>query len=223
MARGPRKTGGRVHYPVQEHLKPRGLKGISAEQIEQHWHLYEAYVKNANDLLEELEEAKPGSREWAELKRRLGFEFNGMVLHEYYFGNLAPGVTMNPGSALAAVLVETWGSIPAWREDFAKTAEMRGIGWAILYHDYHDPLARRLFNWWVSDHEINHPAGLHPILVLDVFEHAWMVDYGVGEKAKYVEAFLENVSWEIVEQRFKDSVETQSHSSTLPAAQEARR
>ncbi len=204
-ARDSGKSGGRRTYSVQEHLKPRGLKGISAEQIEQHWHLYEAYVKNTNELLEELGEAKPGSRHWAELKRRLGFEFNGMVLHEYYFGNLAPGADLSPGSPLAGGLVEAWGDIRAWREDFAKTAEMRGIGWAMLYYD---PPARRLFNWWVSDHEVNHPAGLRPILVLDVFEHAWMVDYGAGEKARYVEAFLENVNWEIVERRFRDCLDT---------------
>jgi superoxide dismutase, Fe-Mn family len=198
-----RSSGGRRTYAVREHLKPVGLKGISAEQIEQHWHLYEAYVKNTNELLDELAEAAPGSRRWAELKRRLGFEFNGMVLHEHYFGNLAAGSHLSPGSALATALVEGWGDIPAWREDFAKTAEMRGIGWAILYYD---PLEGHLFNWWVSDHEVNHPAGLRPLLVLDVFEHAWMVDYAMGEKAKYVEAFLENVSWEIVEQRFKDGV-----------------
>jgi len=191
-------------YPVQEHLKPMALKGISAKQIEQHWKLYEGYVKNTNEALEELDHVRVGSRQWAELKRRLGFEFNGMVLHEYYFGNLAAGASLSPGSVLAAALAEEWGDLPAWREDFAQTAAMRGIGWVILYHDPH---SGHLFNWWVSDHEVNHPAGLHPILVLDVFEHAWMVDYGAGEKAKYVEAFLENVNWEIVEQRFKDSVE----------------
>ncbi len=111
-----------------------------------------------------------------------------MALHEYYFGNLAPGADLSPGGALAGGLVEAWGDIRAWREDFAKTAEMRGIGWAI--------------------HEVNHPAGLRPILVLDVFEHAWMVDYGAGEKARYVEAFLENVNWEIVERRFTDCLDT---------------
>lgn len=206
-ARDPRRSGRRGTYSVQKDLKPHGLKGISDEQIEQHWHLYEAYVKNTNDLLDELEEAKPGSRHWAEMKRRLGFEFNGMVLHEYYFGNLASGAEMSPGSALGGGLVEAWGDIAAWREDFAKTAEMRGIGWAILYCD---PVPCRLFNWWVSDHEVNHPAGLRPILVLDVFEHAWMVDYGAGEKDKYVEAFLRNVNWEIVEERFKHCVDTRA-------------
>ena len=191
-----------MKYDIQEHLRPRGLTGISDGQIEQHWHLYEAYVKNTNELLEEIETAEHGSRAWGELKRRLGFEFNGMVLHEYYFANLVAGASLSPGSELAAVLAAGWGDIAAWREDFAQTAAIRGIGWVILYHD---PLTGRLFNWWVSDHEVNHPAGLHPVLVLDVFEHAWMVDYGAGEKGKYVKAFLENVSWQIVEQRFKDS------------------
>jgi len=193
-----------MQYAVQEHLKPKALTGISDAQIDQHWQLYEAYVKNANELLEDLDKAEAGLRQWSELKRRLGFEFNGMVLHEYYFSNLAAGATLSAQSALATALKEGWGNFPTWREDFAKTGAMRGIGWAILYHD---PLADRLFNWWVGDHEVNHPAGLNPILVLDVFEHAWMVDYAAGEKAKYIEAFLENVAWQVVEQRFKDSRE----------------
>ena len=93
-----------MKYDIQEHLKPRGLTGISEEQIEQHWHLYEAYVKNTNELLQEIETAEHGSRVWGELKRRLGFEFNGMVLHEYYFANLAAGAALSPGSELAAAL-----------------------------------------------------------------------------------------------------------------------
>ncbi len=189
-------------YKVQEQLKPRSLTGISDAQIEQHWQLYEAYVKNTNDLLEELGASEPGSRHWAELKRRLGFEFNGMALHEYYFGNLAADRSLRQKGALAEAFAAGWGDLRSWREDFAKTAAMRGIGWVVLYHD---PSAGRLFNWWVSDHEINHPAGLTPILVLDVFEHAWMVDYAAGEKNKYVDAFLENIGWETVERRFKDS------------------
>ena len=189
-------------YKVQEQLKPQSLTGISDGQIEQHWQLYEAYVKNTNELLDELRGAETGSRHWAELKRRLGFEFNGMVLHEYYFGNLAADRALRPKSALADALATGWGDFRAWREDFAKTAAMRGIGWVVLYHD---PWVGRLFNWWVSDHEVNHPAGLTPILVLDVFEHAWMVDYAAGEKDKYVDAFMENVGWETVERRFKDS------------------
>jgi Fe-Mn family superoxide dismutase len=164
-----------VKYDGQEYLKPRGLTGISDEQIEQHWHLYEAYVKNTDEPLQEIETAEHGSRIWGALKRRLGFEFNGMVHHEHYVTNLAAGAAPSSGSELAAALAAGWGDIPVWREDFAQTAAMRGVDGVILYHD---PLAGRLFNWWVSDHEVNHPAGLHPLLVLDVFEQAWMVDYG---------------------------------------------
>ncbi len=191
-------------YTAQKHLKPKALSGISDEQIDQHWHLYEAYVKNTNEILEELGEAESGSHHWSELKRRLGFEFNGMALHEYYFGNLSAGSSLSPQSALREALAERWADIDAWHNDFAKTGAMRGIGWVILYHE---PATGSLFNWWISDHEVNHPAGLNPILVMDVFEHAWMVDYGAGEKGKYIDAFLDNVAWEVVEQRFKDSLD----------------
>jgi Fe-Mn family superoxide dismutase len=191
-------------YTAQKHLKPKALSGISDEQIDQHWQLYEGYVKNTNEILDELGEAVAGSHHWSELKRRLGFEFNGMVLHEYYFGNLSAGGSLSPQSALGEALAERWADVDAWREDFAKTGAMRGIGWVVLYHE---PATGSLFNWWISDHEINHPAGLNPILVMDVFEHAWMVDYGAGEKSKYIDAFLDNIAWEVVEQRFKDSLD----------------
>lgn len=189
-------------YEVQEHLKPKALARISDAQIEEHWKLYEGYVESTNELLEALAAAETGSRQWSELKRRLAFEFDGMALHEYYFGNLAAGAALSPQSELAAALAHEWKALPSWREDFAGTAAMRGVGWVILYHD---PAAARLFNWWVSEHQIGHPAGLTPILVLDVWEHAWMVDYGVSGRLRYVEAFLDNVAWSVVEQRFKDS------------------
>ncbi|HEY7041901.1 MAG TPA: Fe-Mn family superoxide dismutase [Methylomirabilota bacterium] len=188
-------------FKPQAHLKPKALSGISDDQISQHWKLYEGYVKAANGLLEGVAAAKAGSPQWAELKRRLGYEVDGVVLHEYYFGNLASGSKLSPGSDLAGDLNEAWGSIKVWREDFAKTGGMRGVGWAILYHD---PATDGLFNWWVSSHEQGHPAGFQPVIVLDVFEHAWMVDHGAGGREDYIAAFLENVNWEVVEQRHKD-------------------
>ena len=191
-----------ISYQPQMHLKPKALQGISDEQIAQHWALYEGYVKNVNALLEELERLEPGSRAWAELKRRAGFEWNGMALHEYYFGNLAAGGALSAQSQLADDLVARWGSVDAWREDFVATGGTRGVGWAILYRD---PASRQLFNWWIGDHELNHPTGCHPVLVLDVWEHAWMVDHGAGGRDAYIAAFLENVYWEVVEQRHRDS------------------
>lgn len=191
-----------MNYKVQEHLKPKALSGISDDQIAQHWKLYEGYVKSANGLIEGVARAEAGSPPWAELKRRLGFEVDGIVLHEYYFGNLARGSTLRPAGDLAPDLGATWGSVGAWRKDFAKTGGMRGVGWAIVYHD---PATGDLFNWWVSSHELGHPAGFHPVLVLDVFEHAYMADFGAGGRAEYVAAFLENVNWEVVEQRYHES------------------
>jgi Fe-Mn family superoxide dismutase len=191
-----------VSYTVQDHLKPKALTGISDDQIAQHWNLYQGYVEHANRLLDGSAKAEVGSPTWAELKRRLGFEIDGIVLHEYYFGNLASGSKLHPGSDLAVDLGTAWGSPGAWREDFARTGGMRGVGWAILYRD---PATGDLFNWWVSSHEHGHPAGFHPVLVLDVFEHAWMVDYGAGGREQYIAAFLDNVNWEVVEQRHRDS------------------
>lgn len=191
-----------MRYTVQKHLKPGRLSGISEAQVDQHWALYEGYVKNTNALLEALGALEVGSREWGELKRRAGFEFNGMILHEYYFGGLATGSRLSPSGELAGALTATWGTVNAWRQDMTGTAAMRGVGWAILYHD---PAADRLFNWWVSDHEINHPAGFHPMLVLDVFEHAWVVDYGIAGRGAYIAAFFENVNWDVVEHRFRTS------------------
>ena len=104
-----------MNYKVQDHIKPKALTGISDDQIGQHWKLYEAYVKNANGLLDGAAKAEAGSPMWAELKRRLGFEVDGMVLHEYYFANLASGSKLSPGSDLAVDLGAAWGSVGAWR------------------------------------------------------------------------------------------------------------
>ena len=189
-------------YKVKDALKPHDLKGISSDQIEQHWELYAGYVKNITELLAEIEGAEPGSRPWAELKRRAGFELNGVILHELYFENLRAGTTLRPRGKLIHTLDAGWKDFEVWKEDFAHTGQMRGAGWAILYHD---PGSGRLFNWWVGDHELGHPAGFTPILVMDVWEHAYMVDHGAGGRTTYIEAFLENVNWEAVERRFEES------------------
>ncbi len=103
---------------------------------------------------------------------------------------------------LIQALDSTWKDLEGWQEDFAQTGEIRGVGWAILYHD---PGTGHLFNWWVGDHELGHPAGFTPILVMDVWEHAYMVDHGAGGRKDYIEAFMENVNWDAVEQRFEES------------------
>jgi superoxide dismutase, Fe-Mn family len=182
-----------------------GLEGLSKEQLEVHFKLYQGYVTNTNTLNEKLGnfiDAKDyGSSEYAELRRRLGFEFDGMRLHEYYFENMKPaGGTLDAGSRLYKKLEEQFGSYEQWEQDFKKTGAMRGIGWAILYQD---PWTGRLFNFWIGDHEYGHPAGFQPILVMDVWEHAYTVDWKATERPNYIEAFFKNINWQVVENRLK--------------------
>ena len=191
-----------------DHLK--GLEGISDKQVEEHLALYAGYVKQVNALNEELAklrgEGKASGKnpEFAELTRRLGFEYGGMILHEYYFSNLRSAAEPEPksGSALAMALGESFGSVADWRADFQAIGEMRGVGWVILFED---PVTDRLSNHWVTLHQEGIPAGFKPLLVMDVWEHAFMRDYKATEKAKYVEAFFRNIDWVTVERRLQDT------------------
>jgi Fe-Mn family superoxide dismutase len=183
----------------------KGLDGLSDEQMAQHLKLYEGYVTNTNQLNEQLAEwrtrlnpTKP-SAEFAEIKRRLGFETNGVVLHEQFFGNLKPdGGPLPMRSRLAEALTSSFGSSEAWDKDFRAVCHMRGVGWAVLYQD---PASRRLNNHWITLHEDGHIAGYKPILVIDLWEHAFTVDYKPTERPHYVEAILRNIDWQAVEAR----------------------
>jgi superoxide dismutase, Fe-Mn family len=190
-----------------DHLK--GLDGISDAQIDEHLKLYAGYVKQVNTLNEDLAQLRGGGKaagthpEFAELTRRLGFEYNGMILHEYYFANLRRAAEPTPpaGSGFAQALTQSFGSVEAWHKDFQAVGEMRGIGWAILFED---PMTDRLSNHWISLHQEGVPAGFKPLLVMDVWEHAFMRDYRATEKKKYIEAFFRNVDWAIVERRLRE-------------------
>jgi len=183
-----------------------GLHGISDDTLAVHFGLYEGYVKNVNLLNEQLAEvAGEGHRagndpRFAELRRRLGFEFNGMRLHEYYFGNLAKGGGGTPPTDLRDALAAAFGDVETWKKDFVATAEMRGVGWAVAAQD---PWTGKMSNYWITLHEDGFPAGLSPIVVMDMWEHAFIRDYKPAEKAKYVEAFFANVDWAAVAARLR--------------------
>ncbi|MCR4295788.1 MAG: Fe-Mn family superoxide dismutase [Elusimicrobia bacterium] len=183
------------------------MAGIGEEQVAQHWALYEGYVKNVN-LLNEKIAALSGKKdfgpEFAELKRRLGFEYDGMILHEYYFGMLKAGQKpLGEDSKLVQLMKKSFGGFDAWREEFAAIGKMRGVGWAILYLD---PRVQELTNHWIGLHEDGHPAGFIPVLVMDVWEHAYMVDAGASGRPLYVEAFLTNVDWPKAERILGDAL-----------------
>ena len=190
-------------YTAKDYSSLIGMEGFSETLLNNHFTLYQGYVTNTNKLLDSLEamlkEDKVGAPEYAELKRRLGFEFNGMRLHEYYFENLGGKAALDKSAKLGNKLAEEFGSYEDWEKDFRATATMRGIGWTILYQDN---ITGRLLNQWINEHETGHPAGCTPILVLDVFEHAFMIDYGL-KRADYIEAFFKNLNWSAAEARLK--------------------
>jgi len=190
-----------VTYEAKDYGHLIGMEGFSETLLKNHFTLYQGYVTNTNklsDLLAAmLKEGKTGTPEYSELKRRFGFEFNGMRLHEYYFENLGGKEPLDKSGALAKKLADACGSYEAWEQDFRATGAMRGIGWAILYQDN---VTGWLFNQWINEHEVGHLAGCRPILVMDVFEHAFMIDYGL-KRADYIESFFRNINWTAVEKR----------------------
>jgi Fe-Mn family superoxide dismutase len=190
-------------YTKKDYANLKGLDGFSDQALGTHLALYEGYVNNINklnDILVGLEkEGKFGTPEFAELNRRFGWEWNGMRLHEYYFGNLAKGgMALGNDSKLAQKIAENFGSFADWEKDFRAMGAMRGIGWVILYYDKQ---SQELFNVWINEHDGGHLAGAAPILVMDVFEHAYFPDYG-KDRAAYIDAFFKNINWSEAEKRF---------------------
>jgi Fe-Mn family superoxide dismutase len=183
-----------------------GLQGISDNTLTVHFGLYEGYVKNTNLLNEQISEivengqAGGANPKFAELTRRLGFEYNGMRLHEYYFDNMTSKGGGAPSSALNDALSSSFRSFDTWKSDFAAVGAMRGVGWAIAYQD---PWTGRISNHWVTLHEDGNVAGFTPILVMDVWEHAYLLDYKPAERSKYIESFFANIDWETVADRLK--------------------
>jgi len=190
-------------YEAKDYSKLIGMEGFSETLLKNHFTLYQGYVTNTNKLMDTLaamlNEGKVGTAEYAELKRRMGWEFNGMRLHEYYFENLGGKAAVDKSGKLGKKLAENFGSYENWEKDFRGTGAMRGIGWVILYQDN---VSGKLFNQWINEHDVGHPAGCIPILIMDVFEHAFITDYGL-KRADYIEAFLKNINWAIAESRLK--------------------
>lgn len=176
-----------------------GTEGFSDVLLRNHFTLYEGYVSNVNKVGEFLKNSEVGTPPWNELKRRFGWEWNGMRLHELYFGNMVKGGSaLDKKSLLAKKIADEFGSLEAWEKDFRATGALRGIGWAILARDTE---TGRLFNIWVNEHDGGHLAGATILLVMDVFEHAFALDYGI-KRADYITAFWNAIDWSVVSGRF---------------------
>lgn len=178
------------------------LKGISEKNIEEHLKLYKGYVNNTNLIFNKLAELKGDPEKNAfllgELQRRLGFEFDGMRNHEYFFASLSGAKKeINNEGELYKKIESEWGSFENFLGHFKFVATTRGIGWTILYHD---KMTDKLIITWVDEHHLGQLTGLSPILCLDMWEHAYVYDYPTSEKKKYIEAFFENLNWQVVEE-----------------------
>jgi len=182
----------------------KGLQGISDATLEMHFGLYEGYVKNTNLLHERLAElrgkgeAQGANPAYAELVRRLGFETNGVRLHELYFDNMTAKPADMKSGHLYDTLGEAYGGFDDWKKDFMAVGGMRGVGWAIAYYDLQNKTLR---NYWIDEHQNGNIAGFVPVVVLDVWEHAFIKDYKPSERGKYIEAFFTNVDWKACEAR----------------------
>lgn len=185
------------------------LEGISERTIEEHLKLYSGYVKHASLILERIADlssldADKYSYSISEMQRRFGFEFDGMRNHELYFEQFEGDTTgIENLNNLKLSIEEVWGSLDAWLTRFKSIAMTRGIGWVILYYD---KKTKTLINSWVDEQHLGHLTGLDVILALDMWEHSYMLDYVPSEKKKYVDAFLSNVNWGLIEKRFNSAV-----------------
>lgn len=192
-------------YKAKDYSHLKGLVGITDEQIEVHLKLYNGYVNRTNALLAKVaglaNEGKTGDSSYQELKRRAGWEWDGMRLHEYYFDGLTPGGRpLGADNAFGKAVAAQFGSIDAWKADLVGVAKMPGVGWALTYLD---PNNGQIWNHWVELHQDGHPAGARPLLVLDVWEHAFAVYRKPlpPDRAAYIDDFFANVDWDVIARR----------------------
>lgn len=195
-----------MEYKAKNYENLLGLAGFGDTLLKNHFTLYQGYVTNTNKLMATIssmiKEGKQGTPEFAELKRRFGWEFNGMRLHELYFENLTKNTqALSKTSSFHKKIIENFESYENFEKDFKATGAMRGIGWVITYYD---KTSGNVFNTWVNEHDVGHISSGTPILIMDVFEHAYMIEYGL-KKADYIESFFKAIDWSIVEKRFDNT------------------
>ncbi len=181
------------------------LKGISSKNIEEHLKLYAGYVKSINTIFEKIGElmADPEKNVYmiGELHRRIGFEFNGMRNHEYYFRSLEGGPKPLPtDSQFKKAIEKAAPSLDAAMMGFKTLAMTRGPGWAMLYWDKE---SKQLIPAWIDEQHMGQLNGLSYVLGIDMWEHAYVYDYATSEKKKYIEAFFDNLNWEVIEENFR--------------------
>lgn len=181
------------------------LEGISKKSVEEHLGLYAGYVKNFNAisamLPEYAKDSEKNAHALSELIRRRSFEFDGMRLHELYFSQFEGGSTpLTTDSAFAQAIVAEYHKLEYFLAMFRAIGLMRGPGWAILYWD---PVGKQFLTGFSGEQHQGHFVTLPIVLALDVWEHAYILDYGAAGKGKYIDAFFKNLNWSVIEKRFE--------------------
>lgn len=178
-------------------------KIFSPKLLSQHLQLYKGYVNQTNTLLtlimDSLKKNPFSLTEYSALKKAFGFEYNGMKLHEFYFENLASDSIQDSKSPLYSKISEDFGDFDTWKLDFTKNGMVRGIGWVILYYD---KTANKLLNAWIESHDKGVPVFDEILLVMDCWEHAYLLDYGIN-RAEYINTFMSHIDWSTVSKRFE--------------------
>ncbi len=178
------------------------LVGISKNTIDEHIGLYNGYVKHVNLIQDKIAafslDMENNAYAISEMQRRFGFEFGGMRNHEYYFTQFEGGAKTLPEGSLKELIVGGWGSVEAWHESFLRIALTRGVGWAMLYIDRK---TNQLVQTWVDEQHLGQLADLDIVLALDMWEHSYMLDVPPSKKKSYIDAFFQNLNWEVVANR----------------------
>lgn len=186
------------NYQAHDFSHLVGIEGMSDTLLNNHFTLYQGYVTQTNKLIKEMKTTEAGTPQWNEIHRRFGWEWNGMRLHELYFGNMVKGgKALSEGGEMKKILEAVWGSVESWQKEFTSMGAMRGIGWVVLACDMEKHM---VFNTWINEHDMGHLAGAVPLCVMDVFEHAYITDYGI-KRADYIGAFMKALDWGVVEER----------------------
>ena len=162
-----------------------------------------SYVTGANAAMDKLEKMREGlglELDYKATLRDLSFHLSGHKLHSIFWTNMKKPEKKNlPSGAILEKIEEQFGSFEAWKAEFTAIGLMRGIGWTLLVHDAKTNV---FHNVWVSDHEVGHLGGLPVMLAMDVWEHAYLLDYLPAERGKYIAAFFDNLRWDVCESRF---------------------
>ena len=176
------------------------LPGLSAYQLAEHYKLYTGYINKTNEIWSLLPEANRRDAnatysQYRELKLEETFAFNGVKLHELYFTNLG-GLGGLPSGPVATLIDHSFGTTEFWAQDFRALA-LSARGWAALAYDRR---TNKLHNFLFDAHNIGGSVEAYILLIIDVYEHAYFIDYGTNRKA-YIDTFFNNINWDEVNRR----------------------